>query len=58
MDMLSVSLVFFGVIAIIVFLGILGSFFTVETAQVRHRPATWKVRACGRTWLELEDAVP
>jgi regulator of protease activity HflC (stomatin/prohibitin superfamily) len=34
MDLLSVSLIFLGVIALLVVLGILGSFFTVETAQV------------------------
>lgn len=34
MDLLTVSLIFLGVIALLVILGILGSFFTVETAQV------------------------
>src|SRR6204780_4293304 len=34
MDLLGVSLIFLGVIALLVVLGILGSFFTVETAQV------------------------
>src|ERR1700689_826597 len=34
MDLLGVSLILLGVIALLVVLGILGSFFTVETAQV------------------------
>jgi regulator of protease activity HflC (stomatin/prohibitin superfamily) len=34
MDLLTVSLIFLGAIALLVILGILGSFFTVETAQV------------------------
>jgi regulator of protease activity HflC (stomatin/prohibitin superfamily) len=34
MDLLTVGLIFLGVIALLVILGILGSFFTVETAQV------------------------
>jgi regulator of protease activity HflC (stomatin/prohibitin superfamily) len=34
MDLLGISLIFLGVIALLVVLGILGSFFTVETAQV------------------------